>query len=105
MDLQELSRQLNIHVERLTYVSTHHNEEVCLNPNEFLVDLTRIPYEQILKPDKQYEHCSIIRDSIQDHIYIQDHIHSRPYTFKTKHGVLNVKSQNLLKYASNIQLG
>jgi hypothetical protein len=77
MDLQELSRQLNIHVERLTYVSTHHNEEVCLNPNEFLVDLTRIPYEQILKPDKQYEHCAIIRDSIQDHIYIQDHIHSR----------------------------
>jgi hypothetical protein len=68
MDLQDLSRQLNIHVERLTYVSTHHNEEVCLKPNEFLVDLTRIPYEQILKPDKQYEHCAIIRDSIQDNI-------------------------------------
>ena len=99
MDLQDLSRQLNIHVERLTYVSTHQNEEVCLKPNEFLVDLTRIPYEQILKPDKQYEHCAIIRDSIQDHI------HSRPYTFKTKLGVLNVKSHNLLKYASNIQLG
>jgi len=43
-------------------------KKCVLNPNEFLVDLTRIPYEQILKPDKQYEHCAIIRDSIQDNI-------------------------------------
>jgi len=34
-----------------------------------------------------------------------ERFYSRPYTFKTKLGVFKCKSQNLLKYASNIQLG
>lgn len=65
ISLNELSQKLNIHVERLTIMSIHKNEEVQLNSNEFLIDLTT--YEKIL-PDKIYEHCVIIQDSIQDNI-------------------------------------
>jgi hypothetical protein len=74
MDLQELSRQLNIHVERLSLISTHHNECVNLKPNEFLIDLTKTSYEKILKPENKYEHCAILKDSIQDHIDIHSKI-------------------------------
>lgn len=69
-DLHRISFQLNIHIERLTHISTHHNEEVTLKPNEFLIDLTKTPYEKILKPEKKYEHCIVLQDSIQEHIVI-----------------------------------
>lgn len=68
MDLQKISKQLNIHLERLKVISIHHNEEVNLKSNEFLIDLTKNTYEKILKPEKKYEHCAIIQDSIQDDI-------------------------------------
>lgn len=74
MDLQKISQQLNIHLERLKVVSTHHNEEVNLKSNEFLIDLTQNTYEKILKPEKKYEHCAIIQDSIQDHIVTHEEI-------------------------------
>lgn len=66
--LNDLSQQLKIHIERLSLVSIHNNEEVQLKPNEFLIDLNQTTYEKILKPEKIYEHCAIIQDSIQSNI-------------------------------------
>lgn len=66
--LNELSKQLSIHIERLSIISIHNNEKVELKPNEFLIDLTKNTYEKILEPVKIYEHCAIIQDSIQDNI-------------------------------------
>jgi len=66
--LNKLSQQLNIHIERLSIKSINNNEEVKLKPDEFIIDLTKNTYEKILKPDKIYEHCAIIQDSIQDNI-------------------------------------
>jgi len=66
--LNELSQKLKIHIERLSVVSIHKNEEVKLKPDEFIIDLTKNTYEKILKHDKIYEHCAIIQDSIQDNI-------------------------------------
>jgi hypothetical protein len=68
ISLNELSQKLKIHIERLSVVSIHKNEEVKLKPDEFIIDLTKNTYEKILKPDKIYQHCAIIQDSIQDNI-------------------------------------
>ena len=67
--LNEISKQLNIHIERLSVISIHNNEEVKLKPKEFLIDLTQPKYDKILKPEKIYQHCVIIQDSIQENIY------------------------------------
>jgi hypothetical protein len=39
-------------MERLSLVSIHHDEEVTLKSNEFLIDLSQNPYEKIVKPEK-----------------------------------------------------
>ena len=70
--MNEISKQLKIHIERLSLVSIHKNEEVCLKPNEFMIDLNT--YEKILNPDKIYENVAIICDSIQDNIIQQYNI-------------------------------
>jgi len=76
ISLNEISKQLNLHIERLSVISIHNNEEVKLKPNEFLIDLTQPKYEKILNHDKIYEHCVIVQDSIQDNIIKQPHIKS-----------------------------
>lgn len=64
--LNKLSQKLKIHIERLSVVSIHNNEEVQLKPNEFLIDLNT--YEKILSPNKKYTRCAVIEDSIQENI-------------------------------------
>lgn len=83
MDLQKISKQLNIHFERLKVISIHHNEEVNLKSNEFIIDLTKNTYEKILKPEKKYENCAIIQDSIQDVIIKHEEIVKTNSTNKT----------------------
>lgn len=84
MDLQKISQQLKIHIERLSVVSIHHNEEVNLKPNEFIIDLTKTTYEKILQPDKIYEHCAIIQDNIHDSIiYHEGTLKTNSSTSKT----------------------
>lgn len=83
MDLQKISQELNIHLERLKVVSIHKNEEVNLKSNEFLIDLNQNTYEKILKPEKIYEHCAIIQDSIQEYIVTREEIVKINATKKT----------------------
>lgn len=68
IDLKHISDLFHIHMERLSLVSIHHDEEVTLKSNEFLIDLSQNPYEKIVKPEKKYDHCAILRDTIQDNV-------------------------------------